>query len=102
MPVLDGWDTARIMRQEHGLSLPILACTASDLSAPAGGSNVHQHALNCGADMCLSKPLTAAQLTAALQQLHVLPAADGTELGSPVPCGATAAAAGPLCNALDA
>lgn len=85
MPVLDGWSTARILRQEHGLSLPILACTASDLLSPAGqltspaeDSNivlpsVQQHALDCGADMCLSKPLGVSQLTAALQELQVLP-----------------------------
>lgn len=76
MPVLDGWSTARLMRQEHGASLPIVACTAAELAAPAfpgGSSSVHQHALDSGANMCLSKMLSLAQLTAALQQLHVLP-----------------------------
>lgn len=75
MPVLDGWSTARLMREEHGASLPIVACTAAELAAPAfpGGSSVHQHALDSGANMCLSKTLSLAQLTAALQQLHVLP-----------------------------
>jgi CheY-like chemotaxis protein len=73
MPVLDGWSTARLLRQEHGMALPILACTASDLTSPAGGSSVQQHALDCGADLCLSKPLGVSQLTAALQQLQVWP-----------------------------
>lgn len=73
MPVLDGWSTARLLRQEHGMALPILACTASDLSSPAGGSSVQQHALDCGADLCLSKPLGVSQLTAALQQLQCWP-----------------------------
>lgn len=76
MPVLDGWATAQCLRAEHGMSLPIIACTASDLSATAGqaggsDTSVQQHALNCGMDMCLAKPLSVQQMAAALQQLHI-------------------------------
>ena len=105
MPVLDGWSTAIILRQQHGPSLPILACTAADLASPAHllaaipGSccssledaavglllssstpgeaprpSVQQHALACGADLCLSKPLCMSRLAAALEALDVLPA----------------------------
>lgn len=105
MPVLDGWSTAIILRQQHGPFLPILACTAADLASPAHllaaipGSccsslddaaadlllssstpgeaprpSVQQHALACGADLCLSKPLCMSRLAAALEALQVLPA----------------------------
>lgn len=73
MPVLDGWSTARLLRAEHGTALPIVACTASDLSSVCqpGGISVQQHALACGVDVCLTKPMVVSQLSAALQQLQV-------------------------------
>lgn len=89
MPVLDGWSAARILRAEHGRALPILVCTAADLSSPAqpgGCCSVQQHALDCGADLCLSKPMRTAQLTAALQALHVLPAHDAYPCTCAGPC----------------
>lgn len=75
MPVLDGWETARHVRAVLGLTVPILACTAANLSAPLlpTGVSVQEHALNCGADVCLTKPLQLQHLTAALQQLCIIP-----------------------------
>ena len=77
MPVLDGFCTARILRAEHGASLPILACTAADLSSTSqpclpGGKTVQQHALDSGVDLCLSKPMLLTELKAALQKLHIM------------------------------
>lgn len=91
MPVKDGWSTARQMRSAACSlpdSVPIIACTACDLheqSQQMQGLSIEQHTLLCGVDMCLNKPLSLAQLTAALQQLAVpCPTATATVSTSPV------------------
>lgn len=74
MPVLDGWSTARGVRELKGDvgSVPIIACTAADLaSATAAGLTMEQETLASGIDLCLNKPLKLEQLVAALEQLSV-------------------------------
>jgi CheY-like chemotaxis protein len=91
MPVLDGWSTAKEMRSTACSlpnNVPIIACTGCDLqeqSQQSQGQSIEEHTLACGVDMCLNKPLSLAQLTAALQQLAVpCPASDSHACTSPI------------------
>lgn len=60
MPHMDGFETARYIRKEMGLDLPILALTAS--SSPAE----RQAALKSGVDRVVLKPFREPELLAAL------------------------------------
>jgi two-component system CheB/CheR fusion protein len=64
MPVMNGFDTIENIRMlEKGRSVPIIALTAS------AETSTLQRAINCGANLCLSKPINAKQLFDTLTQL---------------------------------
>ncbi|OHX17245.1 response regulator [Chromobacterium sphagni] len=64
MPVMDGYDATRIIRQELGLTLPIVALTA--------GSRPHERerCREAGMDGFLAKPVDGEQLLALLARLQ--------------------------------
>ena len=56
MPVLDGYSTAKIIRDELGLATPIIAISA-DI-----GPGAHQRAIDAGMNDFLAKPYAFAEL----------------------------------------
>ncbi len=63
MPIMNGFDTIkRIRKTKKGKSIPIVALTAS------AETNTLQKALDCGADLCISKPFNALELFKTISQ----------------------------------
>ena len=60
MPVMDGFSATRVIREEYGLTLPVLALTANVLD------DDRQRAIEVGMNEHIAKPLVAKQLFAAL------------------------------------
>ncbi len=64
LPGFDGATLCRRLRDEHGVSIPVLMLTAMDAVAD------RIDGLHCGADDYLVKPFALAELEARLQALH--------------------------------
>lgn len=88
MPVLNGWDTVRAVRQmeadEALPHLPIFCCTSESLEEIAAHPDVtlYSHSLQSGFDECMAKPPTRELLLRKLQK-HV-PVTDWPARPSPV------------------
>lgn len=65
MPVMDGYTATRVLRQELGVTTPILAMTAGVMS------NEQEECRRCGMDDIIAKPLDVQPMLACLQRhLH--------------------------------
>ncbi|HZV67119.1 MAG TPA: response regulator, partial [Telluria sp.] len=91
MPVMDGFEAARIIRKELGLTLPIVAMTAGVTMAE------QEQCRASGMDGFVPKPVDMDQMIATIAQ-HLAPrapAADAAPAAAPTPAHRPAAAAAP-------
>jgi CheY-like chemotaxis protein len=73
MPVQDGFDTCRLIRQTQGFEdLPVIACSALDRF------EVEERGSGCGFCRHLVKPVTARQLKTAIEQALITKARQAT------------------------
>lgn len=74
MPVMDGYTSTRILRQELGITTPILAMTAGVMRSE------QEECRRCGMNDIISKPLDVQQMFACIQRhLHTASHASGTQ-----------------------